>query len=279
MSGNFIALDISVRSTGWVRYVDKVLSFGTYKLMAQDDRQRRREFADFLVQLFAENTYEFIVVEDVIFGNNFETTKILMQLNVIVEDLMDSGTLQQTTVYRIGNTVWKKRLYQLANITNSFVKCAVDDKKCIRDALHSMSFDVNDTYAQDIYDALGLGLACIADKHSTAIVEDALTSVKCLHTDLHKCYKFVQYPDLDTLRVAAQKKLKRSKRYKSVIEVSDCTKYSTLAKHFKDVVVQNGEEHIFAIAYDLNKVGSVLLTKAFELSVEQTKVYFLAYLR
>ena len=112
-SADFVALDISVRSTGWVKYKNKQLSFGTYKLVAQEDRKRRQEFREFILQLFADDNFDFVAIEDVIFGNNFETTKSLMQLNIVVEDLMDFGKLATIPGYRIGNTVWKKQLYQL----------------------------------------------------------------------------------------------------------------------------------------------------------------------
>ena len=279
LSGNFIALDISVRSTGWVRYVNKVLTYGTYKIQAQTDRERRKEFGNFLFQLIGQEKYEFIAVEDVIFGTNFETTKALMQLNVVVEDLMDNGQIAETSVIRIGNTVWKKRLYQIANTTQHYVLRTTDDKKCIRDALHALGFNfVQDTIAQDIYDALGIGLVCIADRHSE-ISNNVEINVKKLHTDLHKGYKLEQCDTVDELQSKASKKIKRTKRFKNIVQVKDSAQYSNLAKHFKDIVTQMGDDNIFVIDYDLNKVGSVLLTKSFVFTINQERVYFLAYLR
>lgn len=272
-----MALDISVRSTGWVKWFNKQLTYGTYSLQSTDERERRREFGAFLQELIGFENYAFVAVEDVIFGNNFKTTKGLVQLNVVVETLMDYNQIATVPIKRIGNTVWKRTLYRIAGET---AKLVGDDKECVRAALHAMGFNVQRDKAivQDIYDAMGLALACIVEEHSE--IEDIKDVViKKQHTSLYKAFKLKQYPNEDGLLLAVMEKSKRVKKgVRPVVWLRDSEKYKVIDKHFQDVVQQNGDNCIFAIAYNVEKVGALLLYRQFDSSLLTDKVYFMAYL-
>lgn len=282
MSKSFVALDISVNSTGFVIYditdAGTSLRYGTYKIKAKDDRERRKEYREFLLWLLGGKGYDYIVIEDVIFGNNFETTKALIQLNVVVEDLIDFKLLPDIPVIRLGNTVWKKSLYQLANIEQPNKLYGTDDKECIRIALKLLKFELPENTPQDIYDAMGIVLAYIGIKHSETKISEQQTIQK-IHTDLHKGYVLKQFWTHEDAQQYAEKKLKRSKRFNDVVVVDEGNKIQDLEKRFKEVVLQKGDKNIFVVDYKINRVGSILLTTSFDMTNVKERVYFVAHLR
>lgn len=153
----FISLDISVRSTGWVKSINGNVEYGTYTLKAQDEMGRRKEFKEFLINLIADNKIPVVFVEDVIAGTNFLTTKGLIQLNSIVDDLKEYGLIDVEKIKRIDNKKWKKYLKSASNYDGDIKK--EEDKQLIRNCMNCLGF--NENIKQDIYDALGMAIAVI----------------------------------------------------------------------------------------------------------------------
>ena len=122
----FLSLDISVRSTGWVKSVNGEVTWGTKTLEAEDELGRRKEFREFLMSMLGETYFPVVFVEDVIAGTNFKTTKGLIQLNSIVDDLKEYGLVSVGEIKRIDNKVWKKYLKQASNYDGDVKK--EDDK-------------------------------------------------------------------------------------------------------------------------------------------------------
>lgn len=154
----FISLDISVKSTGWVKSINGNVEWGTYTLKSEDELGRRREFRQFLIDLLGNQEYPIVFVEDVIAGTNFKTSKGLIQLNYIVDDLMDLAIIKVGKVVRVDNNRWKKYLRQVSNYKNIGIK-EKDIKKQIRICLNNIGFE--EKAVQDIYDAVGLAVAMI----------------------------------------------------------------------------------------------------------------------
>lgn len=154
----FISLDISVRSTGWVNSINGNVEWGTYTLKSEDELGRRREFRQFLIDLLGSQEYPVVFVEDVIAGTNFKTSKGLIQLNYIVDDLMDLRIIKVCKITRVDNNRWKKYLRQVSNYRNIGIK-EKDVKKHIILCLHNMDF--KEEVVQDINDAMGLAVAMI----------------------------------------------------------------------------------------------------------------------
>lgn len=156
-SFDFISLDISVHSTGWVRYKEGKLDYGTFSIQSEDDLGRRKEFKAFVKGLFGIDYYPIVYIEDVIMGTNFKTTKALIQLNSIVDDLAADGILHIDSINRVDNNHWKKYLRELAGYKPAVKK--EDHKIMIINCLGILGF--NENVPQDIYDSLGMALAII----------------------------------------------------------------------------------------------------------------------
>lgn len=276
LTGSFVAFDISVQSTGYVlKKKDGTYVYGTYKIKATEDVERRKEFADFLVDLLQNVDYDYIVIEDVIMGNNFVTTKILMQLNVIVEDLMVYARIKHAPVYRQNNKHWKTVLEQLAGYSTNIK--GLTDKERICASLELLNFKPPVGTPQDVYDAMGIALAQIAE---TSVKMPQVTKVAVsVHNDLCTGYKIIQCKDRNSLMELARQTLQRCKRFRNIVVVDSNSQSKTLKDAFRKVVAEQGDDNIFAVIYDIDKIGSLLLTKHIDVSICDDYVYFLARLR
>lgn len=268
----FLSLDISVVSTGYVLWNGKELQYGAFKITETDSRKRRMQFADFLTDLLRGTNIKYAVIEDVIGGCNFKTTRILTELNIMLEMLIDFGRVPDFPVYRKDNKVWKKELNAL-NQDEKGIR-GENDKEVIRNVLYSLDF--RPVAPQDVYDAMGIALAYIYSK-TVVKSENTVEKIKALKTDLSKGYKKTQYKTREEMLEAAERSLKRTKKFKGVVEiVYDNGQYSNLLKQFKAVVEEKGDDYIFCICTPLNKIGNIFVTANFDLSDDY--VYFTAKL-
>lgn len=259
---SFVSLDISVRSTGWVRWVNGKLDFGTYKITSDDDLGRRQEFRTFLKDLFGDNTYEYLFIEDVIGSVNFVTAKILYQLNPIADDMVADGVLKVKNIVREDNKVWKKFLKQCAGYKSS-VRARKDDKIVVRECLYALQFGdkTTQTIAEDIYDAMGMAIGLIYKMH--VLKHDSKSSRK-LRTDITKGYVIKQFTDYNNARMYAQK------RGQEIYDVDllDGVKRD-LRYEFKSLVEGLGDDSkVFLISIPTSKLGRVALDKDLDLNPE-----------
>lgn len=187
---NFISLDISVHSSGWVRKIEDKLSYGTFSIQSNDELGRRKEFRSFIMKLFEDTTYDIVFIEDVIAGNNFKTTKGLIQLNTIVDDLNDLGLIHVNQIKRIDNKSWKKYLKESCNYIGN-IKCE-NDKELIVNCLNILGF--NEDVKQDIYDAMGIAVSVI---FRYLILGEKKKLGTILKNDLRKNYTIKQFMEKD----------------------------------------------------------------------------------
>lgn len=269
-----LCLDISVRSTGWILWDGKTVHYGTWTLETDNNRKRRVEFGNFLEALLKQYKVDLIVLEDVIAGCNFKTTRILTELNIMVEVLMDYGRIPDIPVFRKDNKQWKSDLRQLSQAKTE-VK-GVDDKAMIR--YHLGTLDFNPDVAQDIYDAMGIGLSYVYGEIKGTNKSSTEVKVHKLHTDLSKGYKKVQYADKETMLAKVNAAISRSKKPREYRYIEYDTKYRNLLVQFSSLIESEGtDEHIYCIHAPLNKIGSMFITAGFDLSADD--VYFTAALR
>ena len=112
---SFLSLDISVRGTGWVSWVDGELTWGRISLKAETEIERVVEFREALLELINGKAYDYYFVEDVIGSCNFKTAKALYALNSVLDMLIyEKKILPPLALMREGNTVWKKNLKGIA---------------------------------------------------------------------------------------------------------------------------------------------------------------------
>lgn len=258
---SFISLDISKTSTGWVRYRDGVKEEGYYTIKSDDDDilGQRREFREFVKDLFQDKVWEFVFIEDTIGSVNYKTSRILQQLNPIVDDLMDMGIIPQSPIVREDNTVWKKNLRFVSNYKSEIR--GEDDKSMIRNALKKMGYgDGTTTFVrEDIYDAHGLAVGCI-----TRLKLRSEPEIKRkLRTDITKVYKIEQFSD----EYEAFDRANELDRHIENVNFMNIAR--DLKAAFKNYITELGDDSgVYVISIPTNKVGALLLAKNLNLDYE-----------
>lgn len=189
---NFISLDISKNSTGWVRSIDGIIDEGSFEIKADkyDLVKVRRDFRNFVIGLCGDRVVDYVFIEDNIGSINFDTARVLFQLNCITDDLNDMGLIKVNNIIREDNRVWKKNLKKAANY-KATIKSSKDDKQVVRDALLLMGYGdgTTDHIKEDIYDAMGLAVGVI---YSRFVVRET-SSTRKLKTNINVGYKVKQF--------------------------------------------------------------------------------------
>lgn len=288
-SGNFAALDVSVGSTGWVKRLNGVLTYGYFHLESKTDLDRRQEFRTRILSLLGKATYQHIFIEDVISGGNFKTDKILMQLNPIIDDMAFEQSIHVGTIMRVGNSVWKKHLRIASNYAQNSTIIKLKDKLQIQACLAHIGFSVVDilkaypsimgkkkkieeTSTQDILDAMGIAVGCIFNLTSKGLTHTPATDIKlCL--DITSGYSVYQY---NTYKEAEKKALKVQNRIEAAITYEDFSAGKRDFKHlFRHMVERKKDSDIFIIYTPTDKLGVIAIQK--KLSLEVSSSYIVCY--
>lgn len=279
IGGNFVSLDISKTGTGWVRKIGEKLEQGTKSFKEYNDVETRHYFKEFVKELFGDNQFDFVCIEDVIGGTNFRTNKVLYQLNPIVDDMMYEGIIKSCKVERIDNMQWKKTLRQLSGV--ELPTKNMESKAEIRLHLGALGVEV-DAHRQDEMDALGMALAVI---YRRSIGQETGKQAK-LHMDLSKSYKLKEFATNEEMLKGLAKLTNKVGYENKEIEVIEWMKTSN--KRYKDitgmfkkrVITQGTDSSIYAISVPLGKLGIIGVKKGIGLGKEnfEDMVYFIAYL-
>lgn len=277
---NFVSLDISVHSTGWVKWVNGELTMGVYHIESSTDIERKFEFKDFLTKLFGREYFRYCFIEDVFGGTNFKTVKSLLQLNTLVDELIYEGSILVDEVKRENNGVWKRSLKDVGDYIPTIV--GENDKAIIVSCMNNLEFDkkIIDSYVgekipnksyQDIFDAMGMAVAII--KRDIIDVRNNVKVVRKCKSDLRKGYKVVQYDDdFEAIEKANSLAESKGREYKSI----DLTgKSRDLLYNFKKVAEEYGDELIYVVTIETNKIGVLALDKGFDLTLPIS--YLLCY--
>lgn len=259
--GDFISLDISVNSTGWVRSVDNALEWGTFKLETPtgDDLGRRQEFRHIVEKLSQGHSFNHLTVEDVIGGKNFQTNKILYQLNVIPDDMIYEGKLSIETLIREGNKQWKAGLKQASGY-KSQVKGSRQDKLDTINALKCLGFEDNykAKVREDVYDALGLAVGVSFNHY----IKPKGQSSK-LRTDVSKVFKIEQFSN----EVDASLRAHDIGGYVHTLDLTSAPR--DLRFNFKRYIeTQQNDTGIYVVEIPTTRIGVLALDREFDLDVE-----------
>lgn len=128
-----IGLDIAKNHTGVCLWRDgKVETTGFYVDMDYDktsymaEAKMRLQFKKQLAELLSGYNWEVCVIEDVYGGANFDTTRKLLALNCVIDELALEGIVQIDNLYRLKEAEWMKSLrtvYSLGTRLNPKYEC------------------------------------------------------------------------------------------------------------------------------------------------------------
>lgn len=262
----FVSLDISVRSTGWVKSLNGNIEYGTYTIKSIDETDRRKEFREFLINLIGKEKMPVVFVEDVIAGTNFLTTKGLIQLNTIVDDLKEYGILDIDKIKRIDNKKWKKYLKSACNYEGNIKK--EEDKQLIKNCLNQIGF--NENVKQDIYDAIGIAVSVI---YRDNILKEEPKINTVLKKDLKSGYSIKQFMEKDKKFDKYLENLK-NKYSREIEEIDWSSEVRDILYLFKQKISnEKVDNKIYIITVNNMKLGILALTK--KLNVETPYSYLI----
>lgn len=180
-----IGLDISKNHTGVAIWKDgKLETLGFAVDMEYDkssylaEARMRHEFKQKLYEILKGETWEVCIIEDVYGGTNFDTTRKLLALNCVIDELVLEDKVHIEYLYRFKEAEWLKDLRKIANIGNrlnpkyecqkileylkfDFLMEHIDDKKSVKAEI----------FFEDRCDAAGqlLGLAMRLNSNDRAV--------------------------------------------------------------------------------------------------------------
>lgn len=138
-----ISLDISKNSTGVCLWEG-----GDYRLFRIDietpynskdplsEARMRKEFRGYLETLTGGRKFEVGVVENVFGGENFETTRILLSLNTVLDEMILDRVCSIERYFKRENSAWKKWFRLLTNVGKG-----LNHKYEIQEIMRFLEFD------------------------------------------------------------------------------------------------------------------------------------------
>ena len=268
---SFLSLDISVRGTGWVSWVDNKLTWGRISLKSDNEVERVVEFKQALLDIIKDTAYDYYIIEDVIGSCNFKTAKALYALNSVIDMLIYEKTiLPPIALYREGNTVWKKNLRGIAGseiVVKSRDYTNGSDKECTKACLEALGMSITslkagiytDKQVEDICDALGMALGTIAVKINKApVVKSKIQTV-----DIRHGYDIKQFTDYDLAIKAAERLAKRDNSNIIIKYLSGDDKHNDLIRYMSELIPDDPKA-VYIIETPVSKCCNLLLVKKLE---------------
>lgn len=172
-----VGLDIAKNHTGvciWDGSSIEVCGFSLPEYDSTDqmaEAKMRRHLRDKLTDCLGSRFFEYLVVEDVYGGENFDTVRKLIALNTVIDDLILDGVVRVNNFYRNAESVWMKGLRLLYKAGNK-----LSPKYEVQEVLGYLGFDfylrnkdltpteLKGIFFEDICDATGMLLGLVADK-------------------------------------------------------------------------------------------------------------------
>lgn len=265
---NFISLDISKNSTGWVRSIDGIIDDGTFEIEADKYElvKVRRDFRNFVIDLCGGREIDYLFIEDAIGSVNFDTARVLYQLNCIPDDLNDMGLISVKTIIREDNKVWKKNL-KLASGYKSKIAGESNDKQVIRNCLLLLGYGdgTTDNIKEDIYDAYGLAVGVI---YSRFIKKEAPKQRK-LKTNVTTGYAIKQFIDSYGADIKAEEIAK--KRNWEIVHLDFRSKGRDLRFNFAKLINDSSDENkVYVIRVITCKIGVIAVSLGLNLDLEES---------
>lgn len=155
-----IGLDIAKNHTGVSIWRDGVLTTQGFAIDMEYEKtdymaeaKMRLEFKRKLTEILQGYDWEVCVVEDVYGGTNFDTTRKLLALNCVVDELALEGIVSIEHIYRLKEAEWMRSLRQLTKAgrrLNSKYECQAI-LEYINFPFYLENKDKTDTYKKSIF--------------------------------------------------------------------------------------------------------------------------------
>ena len=249
-----ISLDISKLSTGVVIYREGKYESYTISVGGIDSEAKMRfQFKADLRSLVEGLHFELAIVEDAIGGVNFKTTRTLLALNTVLEELALEGVCTYDKFFRKGNGEWKKWLRKCYK-----VPFAPTHKHEIKEIMRYLGFENN---CQDVLDAMGMLVGVLLEEKSD--IKRPVVSKLSLSN-----FKVLCFSNFDDFSYSGVK-----------LPIRDSVKPIDISKSFKrefeSYVNADGGENIYQIEVKTELLGALLVK--YKIPLDWDEVFIIAY--
>ena len=176
LNGNALALDIAKNHTGICMWYNNILYTLGFDLPDYDildihaEFNMRLNFKQKLITILNNRSFDYIIVEDVYGGQNFDTTRKLLALQTVIDELLYEGVVTCKNFYRWIQPQWAKRarliLHQKGKLTSKFETQGLLEFLNFDFYLQNKDkseADKRKIFFEDICDACGMLMAVVAE--------------------------------------------------------------------------------------------------------------------
>ena len=250
IKGNALALDIAKNHTGiclWQNGVLKTIGFEISEYDNSDyhaEYKMRRKFKDKLIDLIKGIQFEYIVVEDVYGGENFDTVRKLLALQTVIDELIFDSVVTCEHFYRWKQPEWAKRARQIYKMGNK-LKSKYETQGLLEYLEFSFYIQNKDLtepekekiFFEDICDACGMLMAVVAEKHFN---NDSSHPETLKNSDI--VVKYVQ--DVNEPKGIRDERIKEAINKKTILRVELNTR--SIEKSIYNKVLEHPDEIMYA---------------------------------
>lgn len=158
-----LGLDLSKTSTGYCVWDNDSIVTGNFSIDVEKDSSMRllniHELAfNELKSRFGGQVFDYVVVEDIFFGDNVDTFRVLSAISLSIDRLINDNVIITNEYQKVQSNVWKSWLYKLdPSLTG------LSPKVRIEKTLNGQGYFFDGKGSQDRYDALGMVVGKLVD--------------------------------------------------------------------------------------------------------------------
>ncbi len=199
-----IGLDIAKNHTGIVIWNGETTEEYGFELDPYDkdsyfaEYKMRRDFKNRLSSIVSGRHFEFSIVEDVYGGRNFDTTRKLLALNTVFDELLFDRVCTTGEFVRWGESKWMSNFRMLYKQKGK-LKVKLETQAILEHLEYAYVLDNKNTkvpYYEDICDACGMLLGVVAAHH----MKDTLAKSRPIHMSEVKLLYVEDVYAIDNLR-------------------------------------------------------------------------------
>lgn len=259
-----LALDISKNHTGIVMWNGKEIITDGWEIHEYDktdyhaEYKMRKYFKQTLKSKIQGKHFQYIVVENVFGGENFDTVRKLLTLQTVIDELLDEGVVTTDKFFRWLQPEWASRARIIYKQTG-----ALKSKIETQGLLEHLEFDFylkhkdlakarkEDIYFEDICDACGMLLAVVAEE-KFKVDKEIRRDIKM--SDI----KMIYVEDFDNLAGVRDKRIKEED-----LNHIDINYKGNLENAILNAVMSNTEDVLCAYI-PVNRLGQFGLKRKFK---------------
>lgn len=279
LEGSALALDVSKNHTGVCMWFDNELTVTGFEITEYDNADyhaeynMRKEFKQKLLDIIQYRSFNYIIIEDVYGGENFDTIRKLLALQTVIDEIIDEGKVMCQYFYRWNQPQWASKA-RLIFKQSGCLKSKIETQGLLEYLEFDFLLENKDLsnpekekiFYEDKCDACGMLMALVAEKlynnNETKPVTIKMSDIKM---------KYIE--DKNDLKGIRDKVILDNKDKLKTVELN----YRGLEKSIYKTAVENPDDILIA-ELPVSKLGAFGIKKKFKF-YESGEGYLIFYVR